>query len=112
MNISRYHFTHIIALTISAYGFSQHPMKKMEPVSFSQVNITDQFWKPKIDMVATKTLDACIYQTEIKTARIRNFEKVARNQGEKHEGIPIPPWKKNAMSGSIELLPLNSRMDT
>jgi len=58
-----------------------------EAVNFSRVEITDLFWKPKIDLVATKTLDACIYQTEVKTARIRNFEKVARKQGEKHEGI-------------------------
>ena len=40
-----------------------------------------------MDKVATATLNACIYQTETKTARIRNFEKVARNKGEKHEGI-------------------------
>ena len=59
----------------------------IRPVNFSKVNITDAFWRPKIDLVATKTLDACIYQTEVKTARIRNFEKVARKQGEKHEGI-------------------------
>lgn len=57
------------------------------PVNFSKVNITDGFWKPKIDKVATATLEACIYQTEVKTPRIRNFEKVARGQGEKHEGI-------------------------
>ena len=44
----------------------------IRPVNFSKVNIT---------------LDACIYQTEVKTARIRNFEKVTRKQGEKHEGI-------------------------
>ena len=37
--------------------------------------------------VATATLQACILQTETKTARIRNFEKVARRKGEKHEGI-------------------------
>lgn len=59
----------------------------MQPVNFSNVTITDAFWKPKVDKVATKTLEACIYQTETKTPRIRNFEKVARNQGEKHEGI-------------------------
>lgn len=58
-----------------------------EPVNFAQVNITDAFWKPKLDKVATATLQACIYQTEEKTPRIRNFEKVARKQGEKHEGI-------------------------
>ncbi len=67
--------------------FSQSSLQKIEPVNFSQVNITDKFWKPKIDLVATKTLDACIYQTEIKTPRIRNFEKVARAKGEQHEGI-------------------------
>ncbi len=60
---------------------------KMEPVNFSQVTINDDFWKPKIDKVATKTLAACIYQTEVATPRIRNFERVARKQGEAHEGI-------------------------
>ena len=60
---------------------------KVNPVSFSKVTINDEFWKPKIDNVATKTLQACIYQTEEKTGRIRNFEKVARKKGEKHEGI-------------------------
>ena len=67
--------------TVLATGvtiFSQTPLQKFEFVSFSKVNITDNFWKPKIDNVATKTLEACIYQTETKTARIRNFEKVAR----------------------------------
>ncbi|MEO5996534.1 MAG: beta-L-arabinofuranosidase domain-containing protein [Chitinophagaceae bacterium] len=62
-----------------------HP--ELEPISFSNVTITDNFWKPKMDKVATATLQACIYQTEEKTARIRNFEKVARNKGEQHEGI-------------------------
>ncbi len=40
-----------------------------------------------MDKVATVTLGACIYQTEVKTPRIRNFEKVARHKGEAHEGI-------------------------
>ena len=81
----------IVALLITFFAgekiFSQTPLQKFEFVSFSKVNITDDFWKPKIDNVATKTLEACIYQTEIKTPRLRNFEKVARNDGEKHEGI-------------------------
>ena len=73
---------------------AQTPARKFEPVNFSQVTITDSFWKPTMDKVATTTLPACIYQTEVKTSRIRNFEKVARNKnlpagqaGEKHEGI-------------------------
>jgi len=56
-------------------------------VDFSRVTITDAFWKPKQEKVATKTLEACIVQTEQKTGRIRNFEKVARHKGEPHEGI-------------------------
>ncbi len=67
--------------------YAQPPTRKFEPVNFSKVNITDSFWKPTLDKVATTTLQACIYQTEVKTPRIRNFEKVARNQNEKHEGI-------------------------
>ncbi len=76
-----------IAATFSVKTFSQTKLQKIEPVSFSQVNITDDFWKPKIDKVATKTLAACIYQTEVATPRIKNFEKVARKKGEPHEGI-------------------------
>ena len=80
----------LILLSASVIGqsaFAQTPMEKFEFINFSKVNITDRFWKPKMDLVATKTLQACIYQTEIATPRIRNFEKVARKKGEKHEGI-------------------------
>jgi DUF1680 family protein len=77
----------LIAFAITVKSFSQTPLQKFEFVDFSKVNITDNFWKPKIDKVATVTLKACIYQTEVKTPRIRNFEKVARKKGEKHEGL-------------------------
>ncbi len=66
---------------------AQTLLQETKAVSFSQVNITDNFWKPKIETVATVTVPVCINQTEVKTPRIRNFEKVARRQGEKHEGI-------------------------
>jgi DUF1680 family protein len=58
----------------------------MRPVDFSQVTITDSFWRPKQQKVATVTLSACIKQTEERSGRIRNFEKAARRQGE-HEGM-------------------------
>ena len=61
--------------------------QRIQPVRFSEVTIEDRFWKPKQEKVATATLNACIIQTEEKSGRIRNFEKVARKQGEKHEGI-------------------------
>jgi uncharacterized protein len=80
-----------LVLVTAALGLrmaiAQSPMEKFEFVNFSRVHITDRFWKPKMDLVATKTLPACIYQTETATPRIRNFEKVARKKGEKHEGI-------------------------
>jgi DUF1680 family protein len=68
-------------------AFPQTSMLKFEPVSFSKVNITDNFWKPKMTLVATKTLNACIYQTETATPRIKNFINVAKNDGQKHQGI-------------------------
>jgi hypothetical protein len=80
-------FLFLSAVIISVFGNTQTKLQKIEPVSFSEVNITDNFWRPKIDKVATKTLSACIYQTEVATPRIKNFEKVARNKGEQHEGI-------------------------
>ncbi|NBT07932.1 MAG: glycoside hydrolase family 127 protein, partial [Chitinophagia bacterium] len=74
-------------LLVSQNLIAQTINVKIEPVNFSKVNVTDAFWKPKMDLVATKTLAACIYQTEEKTGRIRNFEKVASGKGGKHEGI-------------------------
>ncbi len=62
-------------------------IKSIDPVSFSEVTITDNFWKPRIEQVATTTLEACIYQTEVKTARIRNFEIVGGSRQGKFEGI-------------------------
>jgi DUF1680 family protein len=58
-----------------------------EPVSFSKVTITDPFWKPRIERISTATLPACIDQTEVKTARIRNFEVAAGTRSGKFEGI-------------------------
>lgn len=74
-------------LIITSLQAQQRSKVGIEMVNFSKVLINDGFWKPKIDKVATKTLAACIYQTEEKTGRIRNFEKVASGKGGQHEGI-------------------------
>lgn len=65
----------------------QSSLQKLHPVIFSDVEITDSFWKPRMETVATVTVKACVDYTEHKTGRIRNFEKAARGIGEKHEGI-------------------------
>ncbi len=77
----------LVLLIVSIPLSAQDVLRKYEPVNFSRVAIEDEFWKPKLQKVATATLDACIYQTEVKTPRIRNYEKVVRAKGEKHEGI-------------------------
>jgi hypothetical protein len=77
----------LLGIFLNSRSFGQNENVRINPVNFSAVVIADAFWKPKIDKVATKTLEACIYQTEFKTGRIRNFEKAARNTGEKHEGV-------------------------
>lgn len=59
----------------------------MEAVNFSKVEIEDNFWKPRITTVSKVTIPVCIAQTEVRTPRIRNYEKVAAKKGEKHEGI-------------------------
>ncbi|HRI19908.1 MAG TPA: glycoside hydrolase family 127 protein [Panacibacter sp.] len=75
----------LFLLFSAVYG--QSSFAKIEPLSFSKVTIDDNFWKPRIEKVALVTIPVCIDQTEVKTPRIRNFEKVARQKGEKHEGI-------------------------
>ena len=66
---------------------AQHAMLKLEPVSYSKVKIDDQFWKSRMNAVSNVTIPVCIDQTEVKTGRIRNFEKVAAKKGEKHQGM-------------------------
>ncbi len=68
-------------LIISKIFSQQQPIKYFTPVDFSHVVITDHFWKPKVDLVATKSLEACIYQTEIATPRIQNFINAAHHTG-------------------------------
>jgi uncharacterized protein len=68
-------------------SYAQRSLQKLYPVSYSKVEISDAFWTPRMQTVATATLDACVNYTENKTGRIRNFEKVASGKGGKHEGI-------------------------
>ena len=62
-------------------------LQQYQPVKFSNVHITDQFWKPRIDKVEAVTIPVCIDQTEVKTPRIRNFEITAKLKKGKFEGI-------------------------
>jgi DUF1680 family protein len=76
----------VIAFAISK-SEAQISFQKRESVNFSQIKITDKFWNSRINAVTNVSIPVCIDQTEVKTGRIRNFEKVAAKKGEKHEGI-------------------------
>ncbi|MEP7143760.1 MAG: beta-L-arabinofuranosidase domain-containing protein [Ferruginibacter sp.] len=71
---------------VSMTTMAQFSFQKLNPVSFSKVTVTDAFWKPKMEIVSTATLAACVNYTQDKTGRIRNFEKAAKKKG-KHEGV-------------------------
>jgi DUF1680 family protein len=77
----------ILSVGVTVTAFAQQGQIKITPVNFSQVQINDDFWSPRINTVTNVTIPVCINQTEVVTPRIRNFEKVSRKQGEKHEGI-------------------------
>ncbi len=73
-------------LLLTSPSLSQTSLQKLYPVNYSQVIITDPFWKNRQATVAGPTIQACVLYTENKTGRIRNFEKAASRSG-KHEGI-------------------------
>jgi uncharacterized protein len=75
-----------ICLFFDYLASAQSSLQKLYPVNFSQVTVTDAFWKGRMETVAAVTIDACVLYTENKTGRIRNFEKAAKGTG-KHEGI-------------------------
>ena len=60
--------------------------KQVAPVSFSSVEIKDDFWTPRLLHHKEVTLKVCIDQIENQTGRIRNFENAAKGEGE-HSGI-------------------------
>lgn len=68
-------------------AFSQNSLQQYQNVNFSKVQITDDFWKPKIERVSLVTIPVCIDQTEVKTPRILNFEIAAGKKQGKFKGL-------------------------
>jgi len=60
--------------------------RPITPVPFSDVQIQDAFWSPRLQAHKDVTLPVCIDQIENQTGRIRNFENAAGGRGE-HSGI-------------------------
>jgi len=58
----------------------------VKPVPFSSVNVSDDFWTPRLETSRKVTIPYCFEKCE-ETDRISNFEKAARLKEGKHEGI-------------------------
>jgi len=84
MRLSSFLITLIFFCSFILKTEAQTSFQKMEPVSFSQVKVEDNFWKPRIKTVTTVSIPSLTNQAKM---NIRNFEKVAANKGEKPDGI-------------------------
>ena len=58
----------------------------LQAVPITQVQFTDEFWSPRIEINRTSTLPQCFHQCE-ETGRIKNFEVAGRLAEGKFEGI-------------------------
>jgi len=58
----------------------------VKPVPFSEVQVSDDFWTPRLETSRKVTIPYAFDQCE-ETGRIRNFEKAAGLKEGKHEGI-------------------------
>ena len=81
--------TRILLVTCTSLGASAMTVAeehaKLRPVSFTHVRIADEFWAPKLKVVADNTLPHCFEQCE-QTGRLSNFDKAAGKLEGKFEG--------------------------
>src|ERR1700692_4848234 len=68
----------IVCCSLSAYAQKQdYPI---QPVPFTSVKLTDQFWTSKIEINRTATIPASFARCE-STGRVKNFEMAAAHSG-------------------------------
>ena len=64
----------------------------VQPVPFTSVHLTDQFWAPRIETNRRVTIPVAFQQCE-RTQRVYNFERAAAVlRGEKIEDLKAPPY--------------------
>ena len=75
------------SIGFAATALGQAPQaRKLTPVPFTNVTLTDSFWAPRIELARTATAPHCLDECE-KTGRIRNFEIAGGLAKGKFEGI-------------------------
>ena len=72
--IKKISFAALLGIAVTAYGQkSDYPI---QPVAFTQVHLTDNFWEPKIEVNANVTIPYVLRKCR-ETGRIRNFLEAA-----------------------------------
>ena len=82
----KFRFFTLLALLAVMTAHAQSPMQQYESVDFSEVLITNGFWKTHVDKVKSVTIPVCMHYTEEATPRLRNFEVAAGFREGRHEG--------------------------
>ena len=71
-----------VMIAVSSHaGSGSETMRRMNPVSFSDIRIDDAFWSPRLEKHFSTTIPVCIDQMENKTGRIQNFINAAARRG-------------------------------
>lgn len=77
----------VVALMALTSCGHKESIEQNTPVNFSQVQITDNFWQPRLKTHAEVTLPACLNQCEFETSRVDNFAVAAGMQEGEFRGL-------------------------
>jgi len=72
--------TTLILTCCSIASFAQHPDYPIQPVPFTNVKLTDQFWTSRIETNRTVTIPASFQRCD-STGRVKNFIMAAEHKG-------------------------------
>src|ERR1700712_4232648 len=72
--------TVLLLACCSVTAFAQQQDYPIQPVPFTSVKLSDNFWLPRIETNRTVTIPASFARCE-STGRVKNFEMAAKKQG-------------------------------
>ncbi len=78
----------LIVTLLPAWSVRANDVHVLEAIPIRQVQVTDEFWAPKLKLWSEKTVRDVLDKFE-RTGAFRNFDRVAGVEKGRHEG---PPW--------------------
>src|ERR1700761_9236544 len=70
----------LLAMCCSVYAYAQKQDYPIQPVPFTSVKLSDQFWSSRIETNRTATIPASFARCE-STGRVKNFQMAAEHKG-------------------------------